>query len=289
MANMQLNQSREQSVRANQEVNGLRAALLCGTRQLIGVFVTVPRIEVVEIAALAGFDVIVLDCEHGAFGVESLPALIAAGQGCGAAVIVRVPENRAQTIGAALDAGADGILVPHIDSGTAATLAAQACRFPPTGERSVHNWVRAAKYGVSENYTSDADSKVAVLVMAEGPQAVTNLSEMLAVPEIDGLFIGPMDLAAALGLNGLASHPQVREIVNEALSRASAAGKAGAVFAPTPDAARVSLEAGARLVVLSVDTDLMTQGFAASLQELRADSIARATTGSGWQTGADLA
>jgi 2-keto-3-deoxy-L-rhamnonate aldolase RhmA len=249
-------------------LTGLRSRLLEDDRQLLGTFVTIPRVEVVEIAAIAGMDVVVLDCEHGPFGVESISSLIAAGQGLGLDVVVRVPENRAQLIGAALDAGANGVLVPHVDSRASAEAAAIATRFPPRGDRSVHNWVRAARYGENADYMPSADAGVALLLMAEGREAIDNLSDVLAEPEADCIFIGPMDLAASLGLEGQPGHPRVREIASAALAEAKRAGKASAVFAPTVEAAEGWFAAGAGLVVLSVDTDLIMRGFSSAVGAL---------------------
>jgi 2-keto-3-deoxy-L-rhamnonate aldolase RhmA len=249
-------------------LTGLRSRLLEGDRQLLGTFVTIPRVEVVEIAAISGMDLVVLDCEHGPFGVESISALIAAGQGLGLDVVVRVAENRAQLIGAALDAGANGVLVPHVDSRAAAEAAAGAARFPPRGDRSVHNWVRSARYGENVDYLPSANAAVAVLLMAEGREAIDNLSDVLAEPEADCMFIGPMDLAASLGLEGQPSHPRVREVASAALDQARRAGKASAVFAPSIDAAQGWFAAGASLVVLSVDTDLIMRGFSSAVQAL---------------------
>lgn len=249
---------------------GLRAQLLEGTQQLVGIFVTIPRIEVVEIAAHSGFDLVVIDCEHGPFGIEALQPLIAAGHGCGLAVVVRVPENGAHVIGAALDAGADGVLVPHVNSGEAAAHAGRASRFPPLGERSVHNWIRGAGYGADTDYVTTADAGVALLVMLEGADALGNLPDLLANPHVDSIFVGPMDLAASLGLVDQPGHRRVHQIAAQVLEAAAASGKAGAIFAPTPQAARDWLAAGARLVVLSVDTELIRRGFRSALADLRA-------------------
>jgi 2-keto-3-deoxy-L-rhamnonate aldolase RhmA len=248
---------------------GLRRRLHDGPA-LVGTFVTVPRVEILEIAAVSGFDLVVLDLEHGPFGVEALPALIAAGQGAGLAVVVRVAQNAEQAIGAVLDAGADGVLVPHINGAEHAAAAVWAARLPPAGGRSVHAWIRAARYGADTDYATSADADVAVLVMAEGQDAIRDLPGILATPDLDGVFVGPMDLSASLGLTGQPDHPKVRALAGDVLTAATAHGRAGAIFAPTTAAAATWLAAGARLVVLSVDTDLTRRGFAAARAELHA-------------------
>lgn len=245
---------------------GLRGELRDGSRPLVGMFIMVPRTEVVEMAAAAGFDLVVLDCEHGPFGVDVLPALIGAARGAGLRAIVRVPENAAQVIGAALDAGADGVLVPHVDSGRAASEAVRAARFQPAGERSVHGWVRAARYGADVEFAETANDGVAVIVMAEGAEALDNLDDVLATPDLDGVFVGPMDLAASLGLT--VSDPRVQEIARDVLTRVRDGGLAGGIFAPSPHVAATWVSTGTRLVVLSVDTALIARSFDEALGEL---------------------
>jgi len=253
--------------------SGLRADLLAGEGQLLGMFIIVPRVEVVEAAAAAGFDLVVLDCEHGPFGVESLSPLIAAARGAGLWVVVRVPANDEQAIGAVLDCGPDGVLVPHVNSGSDALRAVRASRFPPHGDRSVHPWVRAARYGEVNDYVSTADNSLAVLVMAEGRDAINNLDELTRTVGADAVFVGPMDLAASLGLAHAPFDPRVTEAAGDILLRTKEAGKAAAIFAVEADDARRWFTAGARLVVLSVDTALMREGFQRAVDAVRAPRL----------------
>lgn len=241
-------------------LTGLRAALADPDRQLLGTFVIVPRVEVVEAVAAAGYDLVVLDCEHGPFGVESLPPLLAAAQGAGMFAVVRVAGAEAQQIGAVLDCGADGVLVPHVGSGAAAAAVVEASRFPPLGERSVHLWVRAARYGAAADFVSTADDRVAVLAMVEGAEAHAQLDDIAATEGLDAIFVGPMDLAASLGLAATPYDPRVFEAASDIVERAGLAGRATSIFAPHAEAARRWLDAGVRLVVMSVDTALMRQG-----------------------------
>ncbi|HEV7964795.1 MAG TPA: aldolase/citrate lyase family protein [Actinoplanes sp.] len=246
---------------------GLRQRLRHGA-PLVGTFITVPRVEILEIAAVSGFDLVVLDLEHGPFGVEALPALIAAGRGAGLAVVVRVAQNSEQAIGAVLDAGADGVLIPHVGDATDAGAAVRAARMPPAGTRSLHAWIRAAHYGADTDYVTTADRGVAVLVMAEGQDAIRDLPGILATPDLDAVFVGPMDLSASLGLTGQPDHPRVTALAGDVLTAAVASGRAGGIFAPTVQRAAAWFAAGARLVVVSVDTDLTRRGFTAARDEL---------------------
>ncbi|WP_114905844.1 HpcH/HpaI aldolase family protein [Ornithinimicrobium murale] len=247
-------------------LSGLRERIHGTGHQLLGLFIIVPRVEVVEAAAAAGFDVVILDCEHGPYGVDVLSPLVAAAHGAGIYAIVRVPGNDEQAVGAALDCGADGVLVPHVGSGEEARRVARASRFPPDGNRSVHPWVRAAQYGAQDRYVSSANHSVAVLAMVEGSEAHARLDEILHVGDLDGVFVGPMDLAASLGLADAPDDPRVHAAANDIVARANHSGKATSIFAPTPQDAHTWLAAGVRLVVLSVDTALMHQAFATAVK-----------------------
>ena len=125
-------------------LSGLRARLAEPDGARLAAFVSIPRIEVVQIIGYCGYDIVILDGEHGVFDAADLPGLVAIAHGVGLDVVVRVPELRAQVIAAALDAGADGVLVPHVGDAAQAAQAVAACRFPPTGSRSVHGAVAAA-------------------------------------------------------------------------------------------------------------------------------------------------
>jgi 2-keto-3-deoxy-L-rhamnonate aldolase RhmA len=257
------------------ELRGLRAALHDPGRQLLGTFVIVPRVEVVETVASAGYDLVVLDCEHGPFGVDALLPLVAAAQGTGMYAVVRVPGAEPQQIGAALDCGADGVLVPHVGCGAAAAGVVAASRFPPQGDRSVHLWVRAARYGSDTEYLGTANDGVAVLAMVEGAEAHARLDEITGTEGLDAVFVGPMDLAASLGLAATPYDPRVFDAAADIVRRADAAGRATSIFAPHADAARRWLEAGVRLVVMSVDTALMRNGFTDAARTARGDAAAQ--------------
>lgn len=243
----------------------LRERLLGDGPPLLGTFVIVPRIEIVEIAALAGFDLVVLDQEHGPIGVESLPALLAAARGAGVLGIVRVAECRAKLIEAALDAGADGVLVPHVSTAESAQNAVAASRFAPEGRRGVNPYVRAGTYGADTGFVAEANVRAACIAMVEGKEGAEAVREILAVPGLDAIFVGPVDLASSLGVPGQPEHPLVLDAVHGLVEQAREAGVATAVFAPGPEAARRWLDLGVRLVALSIDTALVLDGMRAAV------------------------
>jgi 2-keto-3-deoxy-L-rhamnonate aldolase RhmA len=245
---------------------------------LIGTFLMIPRVEIIELIGLAGFDLVVLDCEHGPFGVEALPPLVAAARAAQLACVVRVPDSRAQTIGAALDVGADGVLVPQAQTAAAAADVVAAARFAPEGSRGANPYVRAADYSADGKFFATANDEAACLAMVESPEGVAALDEILSVAGLDAVFIGPVDLSAALGVPGETESVVVVEMVREIIDRGRARGVAASVFASTTDAAVRWLALGVRLVVLSVDTGLILEGFTRPLSDLRVrtDQLARA-------------
>jgi 4-hydroxy-2-oxoheptanedioate aldolase len=227
-------------------------------------------VEIVELLAYAGFDAVVLDLEHGPYGVEALPPLIAAGHAAGLACIVRVPDTRAQPIGAVLDAGADAVVVPHVQSGREAAEVVSAARFAPAGDRGTNPYVRAARYSADQGFVAEANEKVAVLAMVEGKEGIEAIDDILGVEGLDAVFLGPVDVSMALGVPGQPEHRLVLKALSELIERARAKSVATAVFAPTAVAAARWLKSEVRLVAVSVDTALMLNGFQSILSDIRA-------------------
>lgn len=248
---------------------GLRARLADPDARLVAVFASIPRVEVAELLAVAGADVVLLDGEHGSFDVSDLPGVIAAVQGAGAAAVVRVAELRAQVIAAALDAGADGVLVPHVRTADDAREAVAATRFPPAGRRSVHGAVRAARYGATTDHLAASDARCAVLVMCEDADALEVIDDIVGVDGLDGVFVGSFDLSASMGFLGRPAHPEVAAATKRVFAAAERAGIAASLMSPTPDAAAGWFEAGARMVVAGVDTALFRGAVASAVEQAR--------------------
>jgi 2-keto-3-deoxy-L-rhamnonate aldolase RhmA len=244
---------------------GLRARLAAGP-PVIASFSIVPRVEVVEIAAAAGFDAVVLDREHGPVDVADLLPLVAAAHGAGIHAIVRVPANDAPMICAALDVGADAVLVPHVSSAEAAAAAIAAARHAPEGHRGVNPIVRAARYGADPaGFLAGANARVAVIAMIEGSEGVAASAEIVRTPGLDAVFVGPYDLSAALGIPGRTGAPEVVARIASIAAEAAAAGIACGTYAPTPDVARRWVDGGLRFVGLGFDTLHLLAGMRAAV------------------------
>jgi 4-hydroxy-2-oxoheptanedioate aldolase len=159
----------------------LRQALREGP-PLIGTFLMLPRIEIVEMLSIAGFDAVIIDLEHGPHVPSAISELAAAAQGAGMFAIVRLGGNSEELIANVLDAGVDGILVPHVSSEIEAEKIARASRFPPIGDRSLNPYVRGTSYGRNgERARDDANGRVGVMVMIESQDGLTNIEKICAV------------------------------------------------------------------------------------------------------------
>lgn len=225
--------------------------------------------EIVELLSLAGFDAVVLDTEHGPFGTESLPPLVLAARSRGLPVLVRVRSGDPALIGAALDAGAEGVVVPQVASGEQARAAVRASRFAPEGTRGANPFVRAADFGADPDFFATANSKAAVIVMVEGREGLAQLPEILDTPGLDGVLVGPIDLSHALGVPGEIEHDLVLSAVQDVMRQAADKGVCVGMFTPTPVGAQRWLALGVQLVVLGVEAALLLEGLRSAVDRAR--------------------
>ena len=165
----------------------------------IGVWLSLANVHIAETLANLGFDWLCLDLQHGLLDYKDLTGMLPAISTTDATPLVRVPWNEPYEIMKALDAGAYGVIVPMVNSRAEAEQAVAACRYPPVGNRSFGP-VRAALYGGREAYAKSANDEIACIAMIETEEGLENLDEIAATPGLDGIYIGPSDLALAIGL-----------------------------------------------------------------------------------------
>jgi 4-hydroxy-2-oxoheptanedioate aldolase len=229
-----------------------------GGERLAGIFVQTPSAVVPELLGGLAVDFVCIDQEHSAFGPETVQALVAGAALGSLPAVVRVAEGTAAHIGAALDAGAAGVLVPRVSSAAAARDAVRFARYPPHGARGLGPG-RAAAYGrrVPEAL-AQAMRETFVAVQIETREAVDALEDILEVDGLDLVFVGPGDLAASLGLDGIRDAALVR-IVEDVLKRAAAAGVAAGAFAPDVERAAAWRDLDVRLLVLGSDLGFLAE------------------------------
>ncbi|HTO77521.1 MAG TPA: aldolase/citrate lyase family protein [Thermoanaerobaculia bacterium] len=213
---------------------------------------TWPTAGLAELAALSGFDFLVLDAEHGFFTIESIAATVAAADAAGIAAIVRVPSCAAAETSRCLDAGAAGILFPRGDGAASIRDAIAAARYPPEGRRGLGG-VRANRYGTVPYDRHVAESNAATLLAAqiETPGALADLDAIAREPALDVLFVGPNDMTQALGIPGRFDDPRYGEALARVAAAARAANKTAGIMAVRREQVPELLKAGFRFLTVS--------------------------------------
>jgi 4-hydroxy-2-oxoheptanedioate aldolase len=213
-----------------------------------------------EIIAGAGFDWIVIDGEHGPNDIDSLLPQLQAMRGGTAEPVFRAPWNDAVLIKRALDVGARSLLVPFIQNAAEARKAVEATRYPPLGIRGVSVAPRANDYGRIKGYHRNAHLDICVLVQLESKVALAEIEAIAAVDGVDGLFIGPSDLAADFGHLADPKHPEVQAAIKDAAQRIRATGKSAGIFAGNVDEVEFLFEMGFNFTSTGSDVALLARG-----------------------------
>jgi 4-hydroxy-2-oxoheptanedioate aldolase len=246
--------------------NRFKQALAAG-RQQIGLWVTLSNAYAAEAVAGAGFDWLLLDTEHSPGDVLTVLAQLQALAGYpDVAPVVRPASNDPVTIKRLLDIGAQTLLIPYVQSAEEAAAAVAACRYPPAGFRGVSAMTRATRFGRIPGYAQAADAEICVLVQIETQRGLDALEEIAAVDGVDGVFVGPGDLAASLGHIGALDHPAVVAAVEGAIGRLVAAGKPAGILTSDPSFAERCVALGSTFTAVGVDAALLARA---------ADALAR--------------
>lgn len=224
---------------------------------LTGTFQKTPSRQVSEVLARSGLDFVVLDAEHAPFGIDVIDDILAPTRPIGFPVLVRIPELRPSFIGACLDAGAAGIVVPHVTSAEKAKEAVAAARFA-AGGRGLSASGRAGGYGAMTlaDYMGDSDAAVSVWCQIEDVEAVDNLEAICAVPGVDALFVGRADLMRSLGA-GTTGAPAVVNAVERIARVGLAAGKQLAIFIADADEAARFKALGFSIFICGSDQSML--------------------------------
>lgn len=233
--------------------------LLHTGQSVIGTFQHIASPELVEITGHAGFDFVIADTEHGPFGIETAVSLVRAADAVGIYSVVRVSDNSPSLICKALDIGADGVLIPQISSGAEARAAVRAAKYHPLGQRGVFPYARSSGYSAQggTDYYERANRETAVLLLVEGLAGVENLADILAVPDIDLIFIGPMDLSQSLGVPGQTAHPLVQDKLRAIVQQAKDRGIVTGIYAVDLDMAKHWMAMGVRFIAYLTDSAII--------------------------------
>jgi 4-hydroxy-2-oxoheptanedioate aldolase len=236
-----------------------------------GTFVQNNSPENCEIAARSGLDFVIVDMEHGTFGIESAANMIRAVEGAGTAAIVRIPESSRATILKVLDAGAVGIIVPNVESAAQLRDVVAATRYAPNGTRGACPCVRSTAHGVYgwNEHKEWAEKNIMVIALVETRAGVENFEEIVKVEGLDVVGIGQFDLSMSLGYDGDHKHADVvrRQRELNAIALRNGVQVMGAIFDSEPSAVRSSVaqwrEQGARFLALSGDRFILADSYRA--------------------------
>ncbi|MFT2818210.1 HpcH/HpaI aldolase family protein [Leifsonia sp. A12D58] len=238
----------------------LRDALAAASRPLAGIWVCSGSPLVAEIVAGSGIDWLLIDQEHGPNDLQSTLLQLQAVAAYPVTPVVRVPSGDAVTIKQALDIGAQNLLVPMVSSAEQAEELVRAVRYPPRGMRGVGSALaRSARWNRIDDYLADADRYVSLFVQIESVEGVDAAAEIAATDGIDGVFVGPSDLAASMGLLGQQTHPDVIAAVLRAFDAVRSVGKPVGVNAFDLTVAQAYLNAGATFVLVGADVAMLAR------------------------------
>jgi 4-hydroxy-2-oxoheptanedioate aldolase len=239
--------------------NRFKRALAAG-RQQIGLWCSLPSAFAAEIVAPAGFDWLLFDTEHSPSSVPIVLSQLQAVAPYDVSPVVRPETNDPVLIKRFLDIGAQTLLLPYVQSAAEAHRAVLSMRYPPEGIRGVSGLTRATRFGRVEGYARRAAEELCLLVQVETQAALDELERIAAVSGVDGVFIGPADLAASLGYPGDPNNPVVQAAVLDAIRRIHACGKPAGVLTPDPAFAQRCIEAGTVFTAVAIDIGILARG-----------------------------
>ena len=249
--------------------NAFKAAVLDARgRPAIGSWLMSASAAVAEAMGHCGFDFLVVDMEHSPLHVANTMDVLRALAGTPTAPLVRLAGHDQVTVKQVLDAGATSLMFPFVQTAEQARAAVSYTRYPPAGVRGVAAMHRASRYGHAPDYLRTANEGIAVVIQLETPQAIERLEEIAAVPGVDSLFVGPGDLAAALGHIGDIGHEEVQELIARAAASARTAGKPIGIVGGNPSMVRRFLDYGYTWSAVSSDLAMLTGRAAEWLQAL---------------------
>jgi 4-hydroxy-2-oxoheptanedioate aldolase len=248
--------------------NAFKRAILAG-RQQIGLWCSLPGAYAAEAMAGAGFDWMLLDTEHSPGDPLTVLAQLQAVAPYPVTPIVRPASNDAVLIKRILDFGAQTLLIPYVQNAAEAQSAVAAMRYPPRGIRGVSGVTRATGFGRIAGYARRAEEELCLLVQIETREALDRLEEIAGVEGVDGVFIGPADLAASLGHVGEAGHPEVVAAIEDAIRRIRACGKPAGILTPDNAFAKRCIELGTVFTAVGVDASMLARATEALARQFK--------------------
>ena len=249
-------------------MQGFRAKCTGGDR-VVGTFAATPHPVAIEVTAAADVDFICIDWEHAQISRERIEDLVRAADVRGVPAMVRVPGHAPESIAAALDAGAKGVLVPRVSTAEQARAAVQATRYPPVGGRGVGPG-RAGDYGYRiADYLAEANETLLLAIQVETAEGLANIEAIAAVEGVDVIFIGPGDLSVSIDAMGLAGAARLNAAIETIAAAALRAGRTVGIFRPSANDVATWAESGIRFFIIASDTMFLGASIAAEMKAAR--------------------
>jgi 4-hydroxy-2-oxoheptanedioate aldolase len=239
--------------------NPFKQALKSGRLQ-IGLWHSLSSHLAVEILADAGFDWILLDTEHAPNELPMVHTQLLAAGGGTAHAVVRPAWNDPVIIKRLLDIGAQSLLIPYVETEEEARRAVMSIRYPPEGFRGVAALTRASRFGRIKGYAEAASQQICLLLQVETKRGLENLERIARVEGVDGVFVGPGDLSAALGYLGQPNHPEVVKMIDDMILRIKNAGSVPGILCGDAELAQHYIELGCLFAAVGSDTALLAKG-----------------------------
>ena len=242
-------------------VNKLKKDLKNGEVR-VGTFVTLNSPEIIEMVALAGFDFVVIDTEHGFGSVERTVDLIRAAEAKNITPIIRVTENSRTLILRNLDVGAHGIIVPQVSSLTDANKLIAAAKYDPKGNRGVA-YCRAGDYGQIDlmEYFEKENQETLIVPQCETVEGLSEIEDIAKIEDVDVIFFGPFDMSQSMGIIGKVKSEKVESAACKVLEACKSNGKEAGIFVPDANEAKKRIEQGFKFITIGMDCAIITETF----------------------------
>jgi 2-dehydro-3-deoxyglucarate aldolase len=250
--------------------NKLRKSLL--TKELsIGTWIQIGHPACAEILARTGYDWVCVDLEHGAIGIETMTDIFRTLDAYDCVPLARLPKNDPVWIHRTLDAGARGLIIPMVNTADEAEAAVREAKYPPRGRRGF-GYGRANMHGIDfYSYIAEANDEIAMIMQIEHKDAIKNVDAILDVEDVDGLFIGPMDLSGSMGITGQTEHPDMTAALDTYLAACSKHGTTAGIHIVQFDEYNIkqAIEKGYTLLALGLDTAFLYESASRTLEIVR--------------------
>lgn len=228
---------------------------------MYGTWCLIPSPEVINILAKAGLDFILIDMEHGSMDFALAQQMVMAAEADKCEAIIRVPRNDESDILRALDTGASGVIVPHVETVEDKNRAISYMKYPPIGTRGFSPYTRAGGYVSTPGHTDSENKKITTGIIIEGHKGLENFSAIIDDPELDIVYIGTYDLSAVLGIPGDVKNKKVLDVLEKCVKEINNKGKVAGCLFHSLDELKYFSELGIQFLAYKVDSNVLYEGF----------------------------